>query len=218
MSSKVTRGRGKGKGEVRVRKTEPLEQRTKNMKFRIDLPEEKQKLYMGAALAGTIVYLAGLVLYIYKMFQVKLGDLRYAVIVVGAGLGIFAILGYIEFFKQKSQKAEIITAEQVTKGCDRVTNISLATSQVFLAVILMELLSRSPMPRWVPIIPALGAVIAYCLAKMISEAVKEVKTPKKKGAHKSGSQKPAAQNTNPSDAEAEADTSEPDTTEAESGE
>ena len=163
---------GKEKQNKGGRRVEPVEQRVKNLTFRIDMSAKDQNLYLGMALAGAAAFAAGLIIYIYFMFKLHLGDLRYAVMVVGAGLVIYMASGFVEIFRERSLKSEIITSEQVTKGYDRVTNMGMAGGQVFLAVFLMELLSRSAMPRWVPSLTAIGALICYCGCKMISDAIK----------------------------------------------
>ena len=165
----------RNKKRTRVRRIEHVAERTKNMTFRIDMTRKNQNLYLAMAVIGAAAYLVGLVLYIYTMFSLHLGELRYAVIVVGAGMGAFMVLGFAEVFRERAAGCKVLTSEQITKGCDRVTNMGMAAGQVFLAVFLMEFLSRSTMPRWIPSLTAIGALLCYCGGRMISEAVKEVK-------------------------------------------
>lgn len=164
------------KNEMKLdRRVEHVAERTKNMIFRIEMKNKDRNLYLGMAVAGCLIFLGGLVLYIYQMFTLHLGDLRYAVIVVGAGLGFNMIRGFIEFFRQISAKLKTLTSEQVTKGCDRFTNMGMAAGQVFLAVFLMEWLSsRSNMPLWVPVVTEIGALLVYSGGRMICDAVKPV--------------------------------------------
>ena len=168
------------KKKLQVRRIEGVQERTRNMTFRIDMAEKDIRLYTGMALAGYLVFLAGIGLYIHRMFTLHLGDLRYAVMVVGLAMAAALLTGFIEVFREMSQKTDVLKSEQISKGRDRVTNIAMACGQIFLAVFLMEILSRSSMPRWIPMVAAAGALICYSGGKQVSEAVKAIGAPEAK--------------------------------------
>ena len=176
MSNKTSdKAKKKKREKDLVRKVEQVEQRTRNMVFRIDLKKKDLKLYTAMCIAGCLIYLAGVGIYIYQMFSLHLGDLRYAVMVVGIALGFGILSGLAEVLKEMKEGINRLTSTQVTKGRDRVTNLGMASGQIFLAVFLMELLARSDMPRWVPAMTAIGALLCYSGGKTVSEAIKEAK-------------------------------------------